>query len=201
MGKNIFIPGPVGNLEARIHGDINALPPILVCHPHPLYKGCMDNKVISSCVRAADELSLSSLCFNYRGVNKSEGDYSGLDNALLDAEYAYKWLHSNYQAPVILMGFSFGSYLAYRLAEKYDKNVIMIAPPIHKMPFGIGEKSFQAAVIQGLDDKIASAAKSEKWALDNDVSYYSLENTGHFFHGKLNILIENIVKIASGYKE
>ncbi len=52
-------------------------PAVIVCHPHPLYGGSMDNNVVNSLCEAFMTASLVSFKFNFRGVGESQGEYSG----------------------------------------------------------------------------------------------------------------------------
>jgi alpha/beta superfamily hydrolase len=77
MEQQIEFPGPAGLLEGRSgnesaakHGAVIAL------HPHPLYGGSMNNNVVETIVRAGQSSGLLTLRFNFRGVGRSEGDYS-----------------------------------------------------------------------------------------------------------------------------
>jgi uncharacterized protein len=58
--KKKFIAGPVGQLETIIAPPINEEKPIvgIICHPHPLYGGTMDNKVVTTCARAFYDLGI-----------------------------------------------------------------------------------------------------------------------------------------------
>src|SRR2546430_5851775 len=47
----------------------------VVCHPHPLYGGAMDNKVVYTVARALEPLGAPALRFNFRGVGASAGRY------------------------------------------------------------------------------------------------------------------------------
>src|SRR3990167_1840622 len=78
--ENIMIPGPAGALEARLHNRAAAtvIAPwtLIICHPHPLYGGTMDNKVITTIAKAGVELEMQVLRFNYRGAGHSVGAFA-----------------------------------------------------------------------------------------------------------------------------
>ena len=59
-----------------VPGGIGPFPAVIVCHPHPLYGGSMDNNVVDSICEALAQASLISLKFNFRGVGRSEGEFS-----------------------------------------------------------------------------------------------------------------------------
>ena len=69
-----IIEGPSGNLQLRVQsGTKSSL--FVMCHPHPLYQGSMDNKVVTMAVKALSNLGVSTIRFNYRGVGSSQGNF------------------------------------------------------------------------------------------------------------------------------
>ncbi|MFQ5724621.1 MAG: alpha/beta hydrolase, partial [Terriglobia bacterium] len=73
--RSLFLPGPVGKLEALWEQPEGARADWsgLVCHPHPLYGGTLHNKVVHHTARALQELGLPVLRFNFRGAGRSQG--------------------------------------------------------------------------------------------------------------------------------
>ena len=72
----VVIDGPAGALEARAENPLpDASVPVVgvVCHPHPLYGGTMQNKVVHTLARAMQELGAATVRFNFRGVGASAG--------------------------------------------------------------------------------------------------------------------------------
>ena len=74
--QGLGITGPAGNIQAvvedpRSDGDAYGV----VCHPHPLFGGTMDNKVVTTVARALQECAIPTVRFNFRGVGSSEGTY------------------------------------------------------------------------------------------------------------------------------
>jgi uncharacterized protein len=104
--------GPAGRLEAVLNtGHPNATFAALVCHPHPLGGGTLHNKVVYHTMKALSSLGLPVLRFNFRGVGLSEGVFDHARGEFDDARAALDWLDSNLRLPIILAGFSFGSYV------------------------------------------------------------------------------------------
>ncbi|MEY3273653.1 MAG: hypothetical protein RLZZ341_2559, partial [Pseudomonadota bacterium] len=108
------VPGPAGVLACAID-----LPPAgtpvrglaVLCHPHPLHGGTLDNKVVQTLARAAVQCGWRAVRFNYRGVGRSEGVW---DEGRGEVEDAWSVLQA-FRAPgqpLALGGFSFGSYVA-----------------------------------------------------------------------------------------
>ncbi|MGH8203419.1 MAG: alpha/beta hydrolase, partial [Steroidobacteraceae bacterium] len=73
--EKILIDGPAGAIEAMIERPPNARGDIVAvcCHPHPLYGGTMQNKVVHTLARACQDQRVTTLRFNFRGVGASEG--------------------------------------------------------------------------------------------------------------------------------
>ena len=104
--------GSAGRLEAVLNtGQPDAPFAALVCHPHPLGGGTLHNKVVYHTMKAFSSLGLPVLRFNFRGVGLSEGSFDHGRGELEDARAALDWLDANLQLPVLLAGFSFGSYI------------------------------------------------------------------------------------------
>ena len=65
MIKNTFVTGPAGNLEVVINEENKTLWAIL-CHPHPLYGGNMDDAIVRIVEKALSNQRISTLRFNFR---------------------------------------------------------------------------------------------------------------------------------------
>ena len=116
--RNLFIPGPVGRLEAILWSPSAGTPAMasIVCHPHPLFGGTMHNKVVYRIARGFRKAGAVVLRFNFRGVNLSEGAYGHGFGEVEDARAALAWLRERYpDLPYSLAGFSFGSRIVLRL--------------------------------------------------------------------------------------
>src|SRR5688572_2580189 len=48
-------------------------PGVVICHPHPLYGGDMENNVVQVITRALVKQGIAALRFNFRGVGLSGG--------------------------------------------------------------------------------------------------------------------------------
>lgn len=89
----------------------------LLCHPHPLYGGTMNNRVIYRAAKGALAAGLAVLRFNFRGVGESSGSYERGAGEKKDAAALLDWLQERYQKlPLALCGFSFGSWVGLQVA-------------------------------------------------------------------------------------
>jgi hypothetical protein len=193
----VEIPGPAGPLEGLVQEPTGEAPPriaALVCHPHPLYGGTLHNKVVHRTASTFHQLGCLTLRFNFRGVGKSAGQYDRGAGEFEDARAALRWLETRARgARRWLAGFSFGSWIAARLAaaEPVIERVILIAPPVSRSDFGIlRTTTVPKLVIQGTADAICDPAALEpefaRWAEPKQLVL--IEGAGHFFDRHLGAL-------------
>ena len=114
--RGVDLAGPAGRLEALLNeGAPDAPLAALVCHPHPMGGGTLQNKVVYHAMKVLNGAGwgceLPVLRFNFRGVGRSEGKHDGsLESG--DVLAAMSWLENEYKCPVIVAGFSFGAAMA-----------------------------------------------------------------------------------------
>ena len=114
----VIFPGPDGRLEGRYHPQKNKDAPIaIILHPHPLYGGTMNNKVVYNLHYAFHRIGFTCLRFNFRGVGRSQGEYDQGIGELSDAAAALDYLQSlNANAKNCwVAGFSFGAWIGMQL--------------------------------------------------------------------------------------
>jgi len=91
----------------------------IVCHPHPLHQGSMQNKVVTTIVKAWQELGMDTLRFNFRGVGLSEGEYGNGEGEQEDLKSVLDWVLQQYPNPEICLGgFSFGAFISAKIAAQ-----------------------------------------------------------------------------------
>jgi hypothetical protein len=198
----LSIEGPVGPLEAVAEAagsaGIHAIDACgVICHPHPLYGGTMDNKVVTTVARALADAGIPTLRFNFRGVGASAGCFDRGEGETEDADAAVRWAQDRWPGSrPILAGFSFGGYVAVRLAQRRSpKLLIAVAPAVQY--FGVKERSGPlppSVVIQGDADDVVDPRAVNSWveALDPKPRLVMLPGVGHFFHGRLGDLREAV---------
>jgi alpha/beta superfamily hydrolase len=120
LHRTLFLPGPAGRLEALLWSVAEkqvGAPPLaaVVCHPHPLFGGTMHNKVVYQTAKTLHRFGLPVLRFNFRGAGLSEGVHDNGRGEKEDVEAALDFLAGEYPgAPLLLAGFSFGSWVGLR---------------------------------------------------------------------------------------
>ena len=113
------IAGPAGALEALLESPAEdaASGCAVVCHPHPLHGGTLENKVTHMLARSFVGLGFSALRFNFRGVGASEGSFDEGNGELADVLAAVEWMkETEPHLPLWLRGFSFGAAMAVKAA-------------------------------------------------------------------------------------
>ena len=136
----VIINGPEGRLEGRYtHAGEGAAPIAIVLHPHPLYGGTMNNRVIQSMHQIFQKRGFSVLRFNFRGVGRSQGTYARGEGELSDAAAALDWMQTiNPDAPYVWVGgYSFGAWIAMQLLMRRPEihGFLSIAPPANMYDF------------------------------------------------------------------
>src|SRR6266700_6857674 len=143
---HINIPTAQGHLEGILKPEETGVVPryaALVCHPHPLGGGTMHNKVVFKVAQTLQTLGMPTLRFNFRGVGHSTGTYDEGRGEMDDARYALEFLSRRYSGlPVILAGFSFGAYVALRVAAVDGRVQAMFG-------LGVPARMFEGETLQG----------------------------------------------------
>jgi alpha/beta superfamily hydrolase len=119
--RQLFLPGPAGEMEAILNpmpDKATARRAVLICHPHPLYGGTMQNKILHRIAkRLPQEAGSVALRFNFRGVGKSEGSYDGGRGESGDVQAALDWLAARYpHSALTFLGYSFGAAVGLQAA-------------------------------------------------------------------------------------
>ena len=196
----VEIPGPAGRLQAVV-----AVPPSdggrhygVICHPHPLFGGTMDNKVVTTVAKALADCAMPTLRFNFRGVGSSQGTYDEGIGETADALAVADWGGRRWpDRRLVLGGFSFGAYVALRAAQRHDlAGLILVAPPVGRFDFsGLAPPRCPWTVIQGDADDVVDPGRVIDWAgrAVPRPTIVSLSGVGHFFHGRLTELRDAVI--------
>ena len=203
---DVILPGPAGDIEARIEtpqGLERASGFGVICHPHPLFGGTLDNKVVYTVARAFHDLGLPTIRFNFRGVGKSTGGFAdGLgeteDTLAVIAVGREKWP----DAALWLGGFSFGGAVAIRAAaQARPGKLVTVAPAIKRVNVSeVPPPDCPWLIVQGDADDLVNHRDVLDWAshLPRPPQIALLPGVDHFFHGKLNDLRDAITHFARG---
>lgn len=184
------IKGPAGALEALVETPREGTPraAAVICHPHPLHGGSMDNKVAYTLARAFLARQFLALRFNFRGVGASEGRFDEGRGELQDALAAVGEARRRVEGrPVWLAGFSFGAAVAIGAATDAEAaGLVSVAPAVSKVA-DLAVPGCPWLVIQGDQDELVNVDDTLEWinGLAPGPELEVFEGTEHFFHGKL----------------
>ena len=175
----------------------------VVCHPHPLYGGTLHNKVVHRVASTLHALGAAVLRFNFRGVGRSQGRFDQGAGELDDARAAMGFMRSRWpRAHVWLGGFSFGAWIAARLAaeEVAVERLLLVAPPVDTHSFEpLRRAGVPKLVIQGSADTTCPpaslAAEFRYWAEPKRLVV--VEGASHFFDRKLEPLAQAVRSLFS----
>jgi hypothetical protein len=180
-----LVAGPAGKIECAVD-DPEGTPRgvALVAHPHPLFGGTLDNKVVQTLARAFVELGYTAWRPNFRGVGASEGTHDEGRGEMEDLAAVLEF--SGSEKPV-LAGFSFGAAVQTRLAQRMMPERMALV--------GVAVKHLEAMpvpadtiLIHGEEDSTVPLADVLAWARPQDLPVVVVPGADHFFHRRLNIL-------------
>ena len=198
--RRSLIQGPAGAIEiARDAAQGAACGVAVISHPHPLYGGTLDNKVVQTLARAFNQCGWDSVRYNFRGVGASQGVYDEGRGELLDLLALIEQLQP--AGALALAGFSFGAFVTtLALAQlqahrQIDKAVLVGAAASRFAVAPIAPASHERTlVIHGeLDDTVPLAAVMD-WARPQALPVLVIPGAGHFFHGQLPLLKSLVVR-------
>jgi len=139
------------------------------------------------------------LRFNFRGVGESAGEHDDGIGEVGDVYAAMQYISGSYpNLPMVLAGFSFGSYVALRCVqntewcEKFDiTSLVTAAPPVGRWDFSdIKPPQMPYLIIQGDKDDLVDVDVVSEWSekLEPQPKLHIVNDADHFFHGKLTEL-------------
>jgi uncharacterized protein len=201
--ESLFLDGSAGRLEALLEEPEDGAPKeaALVCHPHPQHGGTMHNKVVYRIARGLRSTGAVVLRFNYRGVNRSEGEYAHGEGELEDARTALGYLRGRFpDLPFTLAGFSFGSRIALRLGcqEAPARRVIAVGfPTAYKNNSYLEACTIPKIFIQSSRDQYGPLVELEPLvaALPEPRKLIVVEAGDHFFAGALEELEREVSRL------
>jgi len=198
--EKLRLEGAAGVIEAQ-----RDLPPggaasrgvVVIAHPHPLFGGTMDNKVVQTLARAFVASGWTAVRFNFRGVGASEGVH---DEGLGETEdFSAVLAQVAPDGPVAVAGFSFGGFVVVNAlqalwAAREVQQVVLVGTSVARVvPLPLPEGALERAlVVHGeADDTVALSAVMD-WARPQSLPVTVVPGGGHFFHGQLPLL-KNLV--------
>jgi len=202
LSEHLVLAGPAGALEARLERPPQAEPcaAALVCHPHPLHGGTLENKVVYTLGKAFVALGAATLRLNFRGVGQSQGEFDNGVGETDDALAAVAELRSRWPAlPLCVAGFSFGAGVAARVAQQLEVAILVtVAPPVGRFGFPQDAHRDRWLVVHGSADTLIDVDAVVAWLdrLPPGPELVVINGADHFFHGRLNELKSSVIAFA-----
>ncbi len=197
--QKLQLHGPAGNLEGLLEApqETAVVGCAVVCHPHPLHGGTLQNKVAHTLARSFIKQGFIALRFNFRGVNESDGEFDEGRGELEDVFAAMDFLSNRYpDLPLWVSGFSFGAAMAvHAAAERRPDGLVSIAPAVSRFTRNLSRQpDCPWLILQGDQDELVDVDETIAWVneLDPGPEMQIFEGTEHFFHGKLVLLREAV---------
>jgi alpha/beta superfamily hydrolase len=199
--QSLTLQGVAGSLEA-----LRDVPPdglvrgtVVIAHPHPLFGGTMQNKVVQTLARAFVQCGWQAVRFNFRGVGASAGVYDEGRGEAADMLSVIEQVAPD--GPLALAGFSFGAFVTSHVVQAVhaqrpvDKLVLVgtaasrftvapVAPELHE----------RTLVIHGEQDDTVALSSVMDWARPQTLPVTVIPGVEHFFHGQLPLLRSLVVR-------
>ncbi len=192
--------GPAGLIEIALDLPAESSKGVaVIAHPHPLFGGTMDNKVVQTLARAFTQCGWTAVRFNFRGVGDSAGTHDDGRGELDDLLAVVG--HAALDGRLALAGFSFGAFVAsnafaqLHLEREVDSLVLV---GVATSRFSVAPVSpaahAQTLVIHGEQDDTVPLASVMDWARPQILPVTVVPGVGHFFHGQLPLLKSLVVR-------
>jgi hypothetical protein len=191
------LAGPAGAIECAIDSPpAAAVGNVVVCHPHPVHGGTLDNKVVITLVRAFLQIGFRTVRFNFRGVGASGGAWDEGQGEVDDA-LAVIAQYRDPALPFMLAGFSFGAYVASQAAARLPEDakpqrMVLVGPSTQKQQ--MANVPADTVVVHGEVDDVVPLTATLAWARPQSLPVIVLPGVGHFFHGQLTLLKNVLVQ-------
>lgn len=193
--QHLTLPGPAGGIACAIDAPAGAARAVLViCHPHPLHGGTMENKVVQTVARAGLQAGARCVRFNFRGVDGSDGHWDEGRGELDDA-LAVIAAQRDAALPLWLAGFSFGGFIAASAAGRLaaaaaPERLVLVAPSTQKQQVPALPEELRATtlIVHGESDDVVPLTATLDWARPQGLPVTVVPGVGHFFHGQLTLL-------------
>ena len=199
-----MVSGPAGRIESVV--DAPDLAPgvaahgvVVIAHPHPLFGGTMDNKVVQTLARAFVQCGWQAVRFNFRGVGATEGVYDEGRGELQDLLALVQQVAP--QGPLALAGFSFGSFVTSHAvqalwAQRAIEKIVLVGTAASRFTVADipPEAHAHTLTLHGEQDDTVPLAAVLDWARPQTLPVTVIPGGGHFFHGQLPLLKSLVVR-------
>jgi alpha/beta superfamily hydrolase len=202
--QKLSVQGSAGRIEAlldapAVDGGQTLNGTVVISHPHPLFGGTMDNKVVQTLARAFVLSGWRAVRFNFRGVGASEGAYDEGRGELADLLAVVS--EQAPAGPLALAGFSFGAFVTSHAAQALhpqralDALVLVGTAATRFKVSPVLETLYERTlVVHGEQDDTVPLSDVMDWARPQSLPVTVVPGVGHFFHGQLPLLRGLVVR-------
>ena len=208
LTEHLTLTGAAGAIEAvrSSPGAVAGRAPrgvAVIAHPHPLFAGTMDNKVVQTLSRAFLQCGWATVRFNFRGVGASAGSHDAGRGECQDLLQVVAQVTPD--GPLALAGFSFGAFvtshaLAALWGQRSIEQVVLVGTAASR--FDVApvppEAHLRTLVVHGEQDDTVPLAAVMDWARPQTLPVTVVPGGGHFFHGQLPLLKSLVVRHLGG---
>lgn len=166
----------------------------VVCHPHPVFGGTMDNRVVYRAAKAAVQSGFAALRFNFRGAGRSTGQFDQGNGERKDAAAALRWLEGKYpELDYAMIGFSFGAWVGLDVGNLSPRVTALVGlgMPLNLYNFDFLKTNTRPSLyIVGTHDEFCSPENLAQFAdgLPASSSVHRIEGSDHFFTGHIEVI-------------
>jgi hypothetical protein len=205
--RKFVVQGPIGAIEAledlpALSGDATPSGVAVIAHPHPLFGGTMDNKVVQTLARAFVQCGWRALRFNFRGVGGTEGVYDEgrgeLQDLLAVIAHGTEGVAST---PLALAGFSFGAFVTSHAvaalgSHRLPEQLVLVGTAASRFSVApiASELHARTLVLHGEQDDTVPLTSVMDWARPQSLPITVIPGVAHFFHGQLPLLRSVVVR-------
>ncbi|MEY3614015.1 MAG: hypothetical protein RJB14_3737 [Pseudomonadota bacterium] len=204
MTRTLALQGTAGRIEAMLDEPADGVVrgTAVIAHPHPLFGGTMQNKVVQTLARAFVQSGWRAVRFNFRGVGASEGTYDEGRGEAIDMQQVIA--QTAPAGPLALAGFSFGAFVTSHVVQALGDQ----RPPQQLVLVGTAASRFEVApvapglherclVLHGEQDDTVPLTSVMDWARPQSLPITVIPGCEHFFHGQLPLLKALVVRHLS----
>jgi len=202
--RKVWIEGPAGKLEAALREAHESRGAVVLAHPHPLYGGTLDNPAVFHADRELNRRGLTTLRFNFRGVERSDGFHDEGRGEIGDVAAAAAWVSALLPGrPLILAGYSFGArcVIAHAIADRTVAGVVAIGLPVRIYAFDdLPSLGRPLSVVQGTNDEFGSIEEVEAVIARAEPPgrLYEIAGATHLFPGRATAAAAAVVDAVWG---
>lgn len=198
--EKLQLQGAAGAIEAlrdQPAPGVTSAGVAVIAHPHPLFGGTMDNKVVQTLARAFVACGWTAVRFNFRGVGGSQGTH---DEGRAEAQDFLRVVDQVApEGPLAIAGFSFGAFVASHAvqslwAARDVRQIVMVGTAASRFDVAAlpAEAHERSLVLHGESDDTVPLSAVLDWARPQSLPVTVIPGGGHFFHGQLPLL-KNLV--------